>query len=329
MNGDKPLAFVLMPFAEGMKSIYTDLIMAALVAQGYEVRRADDLGTQQNIMRDVIASLERASLVVADLTGRNPNVMYEVALAHGLRRPTILIAQRTEDIPFDLQGYRTIVYDVAEPSSLLSPLGDIARRHAVGDVLFGNPLTDFGSREPPPLPASDLRRLGARARETGSAMTVSLDALMQSDHALGKRLGEFHETLARMGEDEVHALCRDMDDYAAHQRAELRTYLKATTDYYAAVEALARGVDVRVAWERESLNRLAAELRVTLTQEPGFQEALRVWRDQHLELRGIHERLDRTVETVRNVHDEELIAVAVNTFLATATLRLIEARLDA
>jgi nucleoside 2-deoxyribosyltransferase len=52
-----------------------------------------------------------ASLTVADCTGRNPNVFYEIGLAHALGKPVILITQNSEDIPFDVTHIRYIQYE--------------------------------------------------------------------------------------------------------------------------------------------------------------------------------------------------------------------------
>jgi hypothetical protein len=55
-------------------------------------------------------AINRASFIVADLSDRNPNVFYELGLAHVVGKPVILAAERGEDIPFDLKGIRTIIY---------------------------------------------------------------------------------------------------------------------------------------------------------------------------------------------------------------------------
>jgi len=88
-----PKAFVLMPFDPEFSSIYEGLIKLALEDAGYDVARADSFLDQQNILRDIIRGIATAHLIVADLTTLNPNVLYELGLCHGLRIPTILLAQ--------------------------------------------------------------------------------------------------------------------------------------------------------------------------------------------------------------------------------------------
>jgi hypothetical protein len=50
-------------------------------------------------------------VLVADLTGRNPNVFYELGLAHAMQKPVILVADNLNDVPFDLRGLRVLSYD--------------------------------------------------------------------------------------------------------------------------------------------------------------------------------------------------------------------------
>lgn len=142
---DRPLAFVLMPFDPEFEDIYSQLIVPALDDEGYEVRRADTRANQQNVMRDVIVGIDSAALIVADLTGANPNVFYELGIAHGLMKPTVLLAQSIDEMPFDLRSYRIIRYSVrfAEATRLRADLADVARGLQNGTLTFGSPVSDF------------------------------------------------------------------------------------------------------------------------------------------------------------------------------------------
>jgi hypothetical protein len=62
-------------------------------------------------MDDIRRSIEKARVVVADLTGRNPNVFYEVGIAHTLNKDVLLLSQSMSDVPFDLRHRRVLVYD--------------------------------------------------------------------------------------------------------------------------------------------------------------------------------------------------------------------------
>lgn len=142
-------AFVLMPFDPEFSSVYSDLIKPALENAGYEVERADEPLERQNVLRTIVRRIYEAELIVADLTGGNPNVFYELGIAHGLGRPTVLITQASDgtpsDVPFDLRSYRIEFYSTRfdEIGELASALETVGKEHLAGNVVFGNPVSDF------------------------------------------------------------------------------------------------------------------------------------------------------------------------------------------
>ena len=74
--------------------------------------RADDIYKSGLIINDIARSIEEASVIIADITTDNPNVFYEVGYAHGIKKETILLSDRTrETLPFDVAGFRTLFYD--------------------------------------------------------------------------------------------------------------------------------------------------------------------------------------------------------------------------
>src|SRR5262249_6648150 len=103
--------FVVMPFEVKLKPIYEDHIKPVAKRLQLSVARADDFFDANSVMSDIWATLQGCRVVVADCTGRNPNVFYELGIAHTLGRPTVLIAQDSKDIPFDVYYLRTIIYE--------------------------------------------------------------------------------------------------------------------------------------------------------------------------------------------------------------------------
>jgi len=65
----------------------------------------------QAVMEDVWQGIVTARLVVAECTGRNPNVLYELGLAHAIGKRTALLSQTEDDIPFDLRRFRFCIYE--------------------------------------------------------------------------------------------------------------------------------------------------------------------------------------------------------------------------
>lgn len=104
--------FVLMPFKDEMLPVYEDHIKSICAQMKLSVRRADDFFTADSVVQDVWAAIASARLIVADCTDRNPNVFYEIGLAHAIGQPTILLTQRAEDVPFDLRHLRYISYQL-------------------------------------------------------------------------------------------------------------------------------------------------------------------------------------------------------------------------
>ena len=138
-------AFVLMPFNLEFDKIFNDLIKPALEEVGYDVKRADSILNQQNILKDVVRGIAEADLVVADLTSVNPNVFYELGISHTMQKPTVLLTQSLEDVPFDLKSYRAVLYSIRfdEAPQLSQALKDIGEKAKSGNLGFGNPVTDF------------------------------------------------------------------------------------------------------------------------------------------------------------------------------------------
>ena len=141
----KASAFVIMPLSDEFNSVYTDFIQNSLNEVGYEVERADDIESQRSILSDILEKINTSNLIVADLTSVNPNVFYELGLAHALRKPVILLTQDIEEVPFDLQSYRLVEYSThfAQIQDAKDKLKSYGEGFLNGTVAFGNPVTDF------------------------------------------------------------------------------------------------------------------------------------------------------------------------------------------
>ncbi|MFF2300693.1 hypothetical protein [Arthrobacter sp. NPDC058127] len=101
---------VLMPFTEPWSTrIWSRVIRPKLEDLGITAVRADDL-FGHDVMEDIWEMINTSEYVIADITGRNANVFYELGIAHTLGKKVILLTQTTADIPFDLNRYRHIIY---------------------------------------------------------------------------------------------------------------------------------------------------------------------------------------------------------------------------
>ena len=68
----------------------------------------------ESVQHAIFWNLTTADLIIADLTGNDPNIMYEIGFAHGWRKKVVLIAQKGTDIPFELRGFIYIPYALDE-----------------------------------------------------------------------------------------------------------------------------------------------------------------------------------------------------------------------
>jgi hypothetical protein len=103
------LVAVMMPFAAELRPVYK-AIRGACAANDLECLRVDDIWEESVIIQDIFNLIFRAQVVVADFTGKNPNVMYETGIAHTLGKHVIPISQSLTDVPFDMQHHRVLKY---------------------------------------------------------------------------------------------------------------------------------------------------------------------------------------------------------------------------
>lgn len=94
------------------------IVKKAFPAPAWQVIRADEEESPDSITTQVIDRIVKSDLIVADLTGHNPNVFYELAVAHGYARPVIHIITEGESMPFDIVDQRAIFYDLTNPASV-------------------------------------------------------------------------------------------------------------------------------------------------------------------------------------------------------------------
>jgi Tetratricopeptide repeat/Nucleoside 2-deoxyribosyltransferase len=141
MASSSQRVFVLMPFAAEFDDVYMIIRDAcAEESLGIDVLclRADDIQVPGKITDQLMREIDQSDVIVADLTGSNGNVMYELGYAHALGKPTILLNQ-TADSPFDLRGHRQILYDRTRlvrdcRPRLITALRQVLGQHPAADV---------------------------------------------------------------------------------------------------------------------------------------------------------------------------------------------------
>src|SRR5262249_14159051 len=107
----RPYVFLLMPF--GSRTWVFDMLRRIVrTVTGHACIRADDIKTAGfDLLEKIHAAIERADLVVAEISDPNANVFYELGYTVGSKKPALLLAQRQVDIPADMRGIELIQYD--------------------------------------------------------------------------------------------------------------------------------------------------------------------------------------------------------------------------
>lgn len=139
----KPIVFVITPFGESFLELFSE--MKSWFREKYEFINAGDMDNQQNILKDIVTGISDADIVIADLTGNNPNVFYELGLAHAMNKKVIIITQDIDELPFDIRSYRAYQYSMLfyKLPELKEELKKNLDGAIDGTVGYGNPVFDF------------------------------------------------------------------------------------------------------------------------------------------------------------------------------------------
>jgi hypothetical protein len=106
---DPRLVFVLTPFNDLFDDVF-QTIRAACIDVGLTCYRGDEEFIHGPILPHILKLLSKSSVVIANIEGRNPNVFYELGLAHAMDKTTILVARSVEGLPVDLRADRMVIY---------------------------------------------------------------------------------------------------------------------------------------------------------------------------------------------------------------------------
>lgn len=129
---DKKICFVISPIGEeGSETrersdqVLKHIISSSVELLGYTVIRADKISEPGIITTQIIEYIVDADLVIADLTEKNPNVFYELAIRHAIRKPLVQMIRKGDVIPFDVAATRIIQFDLHNLDSVASAKEEI------------------------------------------------------------------------------------------------------------------------------------------------------------------------------------------------------------
>jgi len=196
--------FVLMPFNNEMNNVYNYLIKPSVFESGLESVRADEIYRPGSIIEQIRTSIRQARVLIADVTLKNPNVMYEIGLAQAMGKPIIFISQEIKDIPFDIRGFRVIIYNPLEIGSIEKAKMELL--HSINEVLKDSQINE----------AERLLENG----QIRASMAIAGIALEQLLNNLLKRTNPYveirsiNETLRNLGNSKI--LSNEMIDKIRH-----------------------------------------------------------------------------------------------------------------
>ena len=102
--------FVIMPFSQDFNDVWAGGIQTAAKNAGFHPIRVDTIARSTNITDDIVESIKNCRISIVDVTGNNPNVMFELGYVMALEKPYVIISQSVDFLPFDIRNIRTIVY---------------------------------------------------------------------------------------------------------------------------------------------------------------------------------------------------------------------------
>lgn len=247
------------------------VVKKAFSGDKWEVVRADEESSPDSITTQVIGRIVEADLIVADLTDHNPNVFYELAVAHGYEKPVIHLMEHGQKVPFDVVDQRVIFYDLGDPESV-----DKARTALIASVRWldsnpgqvRNPLSAYGqfSAISKASGGGDAGEVVAGAIEQLSRQVSRVEALQRAQrrNEFDRRAPLWPNGARYDGKSSIRKLERDLE-LITERKAKLLERQKSGEDLADAIEELDRV-------ERDMIYRLKMEMRRISLDSPGNSE---------------------------------------------------------
>jgi hypothetical protein len=253
-----PIGGELSPQRKHSDQALRHILKPVLEKAGFEEpARADKISESGNINRQIINHLREDSLVIADLTGHNPNVFYELAIRHCTGLPFIQMIRKGEAIPFDLGPMRTIFFDLTDPDDVVSAREELARQVKAA-------MQEGAAVDTPVGAAMDFEKL-----RSGGSVEQMLSRVIEKVDELGRRVpGSLTNAIRRVarGESLDPTPVKKIGGFAFGEDGSLRSI---ESDLFAGMDLtqirdLFEATQLRMAQERTALEKREAALRQAL-----------------------------------------------------------------
>lgn len=189
--GDNKECFFISPIGsegsevrERSNKVLEYIVEEAVSDYGFSVTRADRMDQPGSITNQVIQNTINSELVVADLTGHNPNVFYELAVRHATGEPYIQLIKSSESIPFDISDFRTIEYglEVDKADQAKEKICGILEKLEDEDTEFDNPISA----------SAEMKSL----RESSDPTDQNLAEILNTMYSLNHRMDQLENLIA-------------------------------------------------------------------------------------------------------------------------------------
>ena len=114
---DSNLVFTLMEFGNPYTEIYDTLIKPTVEEEGFRCVKSDDIYRTRAVIEDIWENINKAALVIAEISSNNPNVMYELGICHTVGKNVMMITQDPNEVPFNFRHLRFYPYSNDIPGS--------------------------------------------------------------------------------------------------------------------------------------------------------------------------------------------------------------------
>lgn len=191
-----------MPFEDKYFEIYE--MLKRQFEKDFLFSHAGEEDNQQNILKDIIQAIYDADIIIANLTGLNPNVFYELGIAHTLNKKVIIITEDISTLPFDLKSYRAREYSThfIKFAELIDSLNKYMYGAATGEIIYSNPVSDF-------LNTKTKKEIIASIQQSDKAITLEED----SDKGFLDFLAGIEENAEEMTNN-INNMSKDMNTMA-------------------------------------------------------------------------------------------------------------------
>lgn len=191
-----------MPFEDKYFEIYE--MLKRQFEKDFLFSHAGEEDNQQNILKDIIQAIYDADIIIANLTGLNPNVFYELGIAHTLNKKVIIITEDISTLPFDLKSYRAKEYSThfVKFAELIDSLNKYMYGAATGEIIYSNPVSDF-------LNTKTEKEIIASIQQSDKAITLEED----SDKGFLDFLAGIEENAKEMTNN-INNMSKDMNTMA-------------------------------------------------------------------------------------------------------------------